>query len=124
MQPQSGPIAILAGSGRFPELLADTLRGAGRACRILAFRGFANSALRRRADAAVDLLDVKRVLACLREWAPSAVTLAGTAVPITVATLSGITGCHGCSVTAEIRLDPNGAATLPSFTYPYAILTP
>ena len=77
MQSQSGPIAILAGSGRFPELLADTLRGAGRACRILAFRGFADSALRRRADAAVDLLDVKRVLACLREWAPSAVTLAG-----------------------------------------------
>jgi DUF1009 family protein len=77
MQPQTGPIAILAGSGRFPELLADTLRGAGRACRILAFRGFADRALRQRADAAADLLDVRGVLACLQEWRPSAVTLAG-----------------------------------------------
>lgn len=77
MQPQPGPIAILAGSGRFPELLAETLRGAGRACRILAIRGFADASLRKRADAAVDLLDVKRVLVCLREWRPSAVTLAG-----------------------------------------------
>ena len=77
MQPQPGPIAILAGSGRFPELLAENLRRAGRACRILAIRGFADASLRRSADAAVDLLDVKRVLACLREWRPSAVTLAG-----------------------------------------------
>jgi DUF1009 family protein len=77
MQPQTGPIAILAGSGRFPELLADTLGRAGRACRILAIRGFADASLRQRADAAADLLDVKRVLACLSEWRPSAVTLAG-----------------------------------------------
>ncbi len=77
MQPQSGPIAILAGSGRFPELLADTLCRAGRTCRILAFRGFAESSVRQRADAASDLLDIKRVLACLKEWRPSAVTLAG-----------------------------------------------
>jgi DUF1009 family protein len=77
MQPQSGPIAILAGSGRFPQLLAENLRRAGRVCRILAIRGFADASLRRGADAAVDLLDVKRVLACLREWRPSAVTLAG-----------------------------------------------
>ena len=77
MHPPSGPIAILAGSGRFPELLADALRAAGCACRILAIRGFADTSLRQKADAAVDLLDVKRVLACLREWRPSAVTLAG-----------------------------------------------
>jgi len=76
MQP-SGPIAILAGSGRFPELLADNLRRAGRSCRILAIRGFADPSLRQKADAAADLLDVKRVLACLRNWGPSAVTLAG-----------------------------------------------
>jgi hypothetical protein len=57
-------------------------------------------------------------------YVTSAVTLAGTPVTITVATLSAITGCHGCSVTAEIRLDPAGAATLPSITYPYTILTP
>jgi UDP-2,3-diacylglucosamine hydrolase len=77
MQAQTGPIAILAGSGRFPELLADNLRRTGRACRILAIRGFADASLRQRADAAVDLLDVKRVIACLREWRPSAVTMAG-----------------------------------------------
>ena len=78
MQPQTGPIAILAGSGQFPVLLAESLRRAGRACRILAIRGFADAALRKKADATVDLLDVKRALACLREWNPSAVTLAGS----------------------------------------------
>ena len=77
MHPQTGPIAILAGSGQFPVLLAETLRRAGRACRILAIRGFADAALRQKADATVDLLDVKRVLACLREWNPGAVALAG-----------------------------------------------
>jgi DUF1009 family protein len=77
MQAHSGPIAILAGSGRFPALLADSLRRAGRACRILAIRGFADASLRHNADADIDLLDVKRVLACLGEWRPSAVTLAG-----------------------------------------------
>jgi DUF1009 family protein len=77
MGPSSGPIAILAGSGRFPELLAENLRRAGRSCRILAIRGFADASLRQKADAAADLLDVKRVLACLRNWGPSAVTLAG-----------------------------------------------
>jgi hypothetical protein len=45
MQAQSGPIAMLAGSGRFPELLADRLREAGRTCRILAIRGFAERSL-------------------------------------------------------------------------------
>jgi DUF1009 family protein len=77
MQPQTNPIAILAGSGRFPELLAENLRRGGRACRILAIRGFADRSVRHKADAAADLLDVKRVLTCLREWRPSAVTLAG-----------------------------------------------
>ena len=77
MQPQTGPIAILAGSGQFPLLLVDSLRRAGRACRILAIRGFADAALRKKADATVDLLDVKRALACLQEWKPSAVALAG-----------------------------------------------
>ncbi|HEX2727371.1 MAG TPA: UDP-2,3-diacylglucosamine diphosphatase LpxI [Beijerinckiaceae bacterium] len=77
MQPQTGPIAILAGSGQFPVLLAEALRRTGRPCRILAFRGFADAALRKQADVTVDLLDVKRTLACLSEWEPSAVTLAG-----------------------------------------------
>jgi hypothetical protein len=74
---RSGPVAIIAGSGRLPGLLADNLCGAGGDCRILAIRGFADPALRKRAHATADLLDVQRVLACLGEWGPSAVTLAG-----------------------------------------------
>jgi DUF1009 family protein len=77
MQERSAPVAIIAGSGRLPGLLADTLSEAGRECRILAIRGFADASLRHRADAAADLLDVKRVLARLAEWRPGAVTLAG-----------------------------------------------
>jgi hypothetical protein len=77
MSAERGPVAILAGAGRFPELMADRLRRAGRECRVLAFRGFADAALRRKADAVVDLLDVQRALACLQQWRPSAVTLAG-----------------------------------------------
>jgi UDP-2,3-diacylglucosamine hydrolase len=75
--PDRGPIAILAGAGQLPELMAERVRRAGRDCRVLAFRGFASAALRRQADAVVDLLDVKRALACLQAWRPSAVTLAG-----------------------------------------------
>ena len=52
-----GPVAILAGSGRLPLELADHLRSGGRDHRVLAFRGFADGALRRRADAVCDLLD-------------------------------------------------------------------
>jgi UDP-2,3-diacylglucosamine hydrolase len=72
-----GPVAILAGAGRLPELIADRVRRAGHDCRVLAFRGFADAPLRKRADAVIDLLDVKRALACLQMWRPSAVTLAG-----------------------------------------------
>lgn len=72
-----GPVAILAGAGRLPELMADRMRDAGRDCRVLAFRGFADTALRKKADAVVDLLDVKRALTCLQTWRPSVVTLAG-----------------------------------------------
>lgn len=73
----SGPVAILAGSGDLPLLVADRLADQGRAHRILAFRGFASRALRRRADAVVGLLDVRRAVACLDSWSPAAVTLAG-----------------------------------------------
>ena len=77
MSTDPGPVAILAGSGALPVLLADRLSAEGRACRILAFRGFADRALRRRADAVVGLLDVRRSAACLEAWQPAAVTLAG-----------------------------------------------
>jgi UDP-2,3-diacylglucosamine hydrolase len=88
MQPQPELIAILAGSGRFPHLLAENLQRAGRACRILAIRGFAESSLRLKADAVADLLDVKRVLACLTNWRPSAVTFAGGVHRPTLAAVS------------------------------------
>lgn len=78
MQPTpEGPIAILAGSGQLPALVADALARAGRDHRILAFRGFADAHLRDRADAVADLLDVQRATACLRDWKPAAVTLVG-----------------------------------------------
>lgn len=72
-----GPVAILAGSGELPLLLADRLRAAGRPHRILAFRGFADRALRARADALVGLLDIRGALAALDRWRPCALTLAG-----------------------------------------------
>jgi DUF1009 family protein len=72
-----GPVAILAGSGDLPLLLADALAAAGRECRILAFRGFASRPLRARADVCVGLLDAKSTLAWLDRTAPACVTLAG-----------------------------------------------
>src|SRR4051794_34391383 len=77
MHADRGPVAILAGAGRPPLPIADRLQRAGHDCRVLAFRGFADAELRKRADAVIDLLDVKRALACLQAWRPSAVTLAG-----------------------------------------------
>lgn len=74
---EAAPVAILAGSGDLPLLVADRLTAAGRAHRILAFRGFAERALRGRADAVVDLLDIKGALEWLDRWRPAAVTLAG-----------------------------------------------
>lgn len=72
-----GPVVILAGSGNLPILLADRLAADGREHRIVAFRGFAERALCRRADRVMGLLDVHAALACLQAWRPAAVTLAG-----------------------------------------------
>lgn len=74
---RNGPIAILAGSGRLPIELVTHLERTRQDHRILAFRGFAARELRRRAHAIVDLLDLGRILRCLEEWSPAAVTLAG-----------------------------------------------
>lgn len=75
--PVAGPVAIMAGSGELPGLLAGRLDATGRPHRILAIRGFCERELRRRADATVGLLDVRGIEACLAGWSPSAVTLAG-----------------------------------------------
>ena len=72
-----GAIAILAGSGELPMRLADRLSAAGHEVRILAFRGFCERRLKARADAVVNLLDLRRIVATLEAWKPAALTLAG-----------------------------------------------
>jgi len=72
-----GPVAILAGGGRLPLRLVECLERRGRGTRILAFRGFAEPSLRRRADAVVGLLDIKAIMALLDAWKPSGVALVG-----------------------------------------------
>lgn len=72
-----GPIAILAGAGQLPIQLAGHLERTGQDYRILAFRGFAEAELRRRAHATVDLLDLKTIMSTLEGWRPRAVSLVG-----------------------------------------------
>ncbi len=72
-----GLVVVLAGGGALPAILVDALARAGRPRRVIAFRGFADRALRRQADAAIDLLDVSRALSLLDQWRPEAVVLAG-----------------------------------------------
>jgi DUF1009 family protein len=74
---KQGPIAVIAGSGRLPVLVVEALARSGREHRVLGFRGFVCADLRRRADALVDILDVRTSLEYLRNWSPAAVTSAG-----------------------------------------------
>jgi DUF1009 family protein len=73
----AGPVAILAGSGNLPIRLVEHLERQGQDHRILAFRGFVEPDIRRRAHATVDLLDLKSIMRSLDRWGPSAVTLVG-----------------------------------------------
>lgn len=73
----SGPVAILAGGGALPHILLAALERAHRPYQLLALRGFADRALRRRADAVIDLLDISGAITCLGRWQPEAVVLAG-----------------------------------------------
>ncbi|MGA0593470.1 LpxI family protein [Enterovirga sp. CN4-39] len=73
----AGPVAILAGSGELPLLLANSLSASGREARILAFRGFASRAVRARADLVGGLLDAAATLSWLERLRPACVTLAG-----------------------------------------------
>lgn len=68
---------MLAGGGALPGALIDCLAQRGVPVRVLAFRGFVGGDVRRRADATIDLLDVKRTLARLAEWRPGCVVMAG-----------------------------------------------
>jgi UDP-2,3-diacylglucosamine hydrolase len=76
MMPE-GPIAILAGAGQLPIQLLSHLERTGQEVRVLAFRGFAEAELQRRAHATVDLLDLKTITSTLEEWRPQAVSLVG-----------------------------------------------
>lgn len=73
----SGPIAILAGSGELPARLVQRLEANGRPVKVLGFRGFCDRSLKARADAVVNLLDLRRIVETLESWQPAAVTLAG-----------------------------------------------
>ena len=70
-----GPLVVVAGSGRLPLLVADSLQRAGRAYRVLGLRGFTARGLR--ADAVVGVLDVAGALARLDAWRPAGVVLVG-----------------------------------------------
>ncbi|QRM27462.1 LpxI family protein [Microvirga sp. VF16] len=73
----AGPIAILAGAGQLPIQLVNHLERTGQEVRVLAFRGFAEAELQRRAHATVDLLDLKTIMSTLEGWRPRAVSLVG-----------------------------------------------
>jgi DUF1009 family protein len=73
----AGPIAILAGAGQLPIQLVNHLERTGQEVRVLAFRGFADTELQRRAHATVDLLDLKTITSTLEGWRPQAVSLVG-----------------------------------------------
>lgn len=86
---RDGPIAILAGSGELPMRLADRLTASGRTVRVLAFRGFCERRLTARADAVVNLLDLRRIVSTLESWQPAALTLAGALRRPSVSALIG-----------------------------------
>ena len=75
--PAPAALVLVAGAGRLPELVAASLDRAGRPFRVLAIRGFAERAMRARAAATVDLLDIAGILAILKVWGPVTVVPAG-----------------------------------------------
>jgi DUF1009 family protein len=75
--PAPAALVLVAGAGRLPELVAASLDRAGRPFRVLAIRGFAERAMRARAAATVDLLDIAGILAILKAWGPVTVVPAG-----------------------------------------------
>ncbi|MGJ3261676.1 MAG: LpxI family protein [Salinarimonas sp.] len=72
-----GPVVVVAGAGALPEVLLGALDAAARPRRVIALRGFADAAVRRRADRTMSLLDVTGILDQLAAWRPAAVVLAG-----------------------------------------------
>lgn len=80
MAPDGRPVAVLAGGGALPGMLVEALAARGVETRVLAFRGFAGASIRRRADASVSIVDVRRCMALLAGWRPRCVVMAGPVV--------------------------------------------
>lgn len=76
-RPDPARLVLVAGAGRLPEQVAHSLDHAGQAFKVLALRGFTERALRARADATVDLLDIGETLRILKAWGPATVVPAG-----------------------------------------------
>ncbi|MER2194930.1 LpxI family protein [Methylobacterium brachiatum] len=72
-----GTLVLIAGAGRLPELVAESLNRTHRPFRLIALRGFTDRSLRARADATVDLLDLAAILKLLRRWGPAVMVPAG-----------------------------------------------
>jgi DUF1009 family protein len=72
-----GALVLIAGAGRLPELVAESLRRTHRPFRVIALRGFTGRTLAASADATVDLLDLAATLKLLRRWGPALVVPAG-----------------------------------------------
>lgn len=72
-----GTLVLIAGAGRLPELVAESLNRSDRPFRLIALRGFTERSLRARADATVDLLDLAAILKLLRRWGPAVMVPAG-----------------------------------------------
>lgn len=72
-----GTLVLIAGAGRLPELVAESLNRTDRPFRLIALRGFTERSLRARADATVDLLDLAAILKLLRRWGPAVMVPAG-----------------------------------------------
>ena len=72
-----GTLVLIAGAGRLPELVAESLTRTQRPFRLIALRGFTDRSLRARADATVDLLDLAAILKLLRRWGPAVMVPAG-----------------------------------------------
>lgn len=70
-------LVLIAGAGRLPELVGESLRRAQRPFRVIALRGFTGRTLRAGADATVDLLDLAAILTLLHRWGPAIVVPAG-----------------------------------------------
>ncbi len=82
-----GHLVLIAGAGRLPELVAESLVRAGRPFRMIALRGFTARPLRAKADATVDLLDLAATLGHLESWGPATVVPAGSVARPTAAAI-------------------------------------